>query len=173
MVGCAIVSGPAPPEAKVSKRGMLRTNRITQRCAIAAPRLTGLAFEAGLRQARRDPERALAWMHRTLPPCDVAVIERPEIRAAVRDEFVRPVAATAGRAAIQDLELELRPWGFHLRDIALAAHVWHGDLDRNVLVESGLFQADQLPRATLHRLPRSGHWLVHSHFEDILDCLAR
>ena len=82
------------------------------------------------------------------------------------------MSSTAGRAAIQDLVLELRPWGFRLRDISLPAHVWHGNLDRNVLVESGTYQATEIPNATLHRLPHEGHWLVYSHFDDILDCLT-
>ena len=82
------------------------------------------------------------------------------------------MAPTAGRAAIQDLVLELRPWGFRLRDIVLPTHVWHGDLDRNVLVGSGRYQADEMPNATLHRLPDEGHWLVYTHFEGILDSLA-
>ena len=73
---------------------------------------------------------------------------------------------------MQDLALELRPWGFRLRDIALPVHVWHGDLDRNVLVESGAYQANEIPDATLHRLPHEGHLLVYSHFDDILDSLV-
>jgi len=172
LLGCAIVSGPAPPEAKASKQGMLHTNQIAQRFATVAPRLLGFVFEAGLRQAQRRPDKALAWMSRTLPACDAAVFERPDIRAAVREDLARPVASTAGRAAMQDLALELRPWGFRLRDIALPVHVWHGDLDRNVLVESGAYQANEIPDATLHRLPREGHLLVYSHFDDILDSLA-
>ena len=77
LLGCAIVSGPAPPEATVSKHGMLRTNQMAQRFAPIAPRLTGFLFEAGLRQGQRAPDKALAWMSRTLPPCDTVVIERP------------------------------------------------------------------------------------------------
>jgi pimeloyl-ACP methyl ester carboxylesterase len=172
LVGCAIVSGPAPPEANISKHGMLRTNRIAQRFATVAPRVAGVAFEAGLRQGQRAPDKALAWMSRTLPACDAAVIARPEIRAAVRDELARPLASTAGRAAMQDLALELSPWGFRLRDIAMPVHVWHGDLDRNVVIGSGTYQAEEIPHATLHRLPQDGHWLVYSYFDDILDSLA-
>ena len=82
------------------------------------------------------------------------------------------VAFTAGRAAVQDIELELRPWGFRLRDIAIPVHVWHGDLDRNVVVESGIYQANEIPHATLHELPDEGHWLVYDHFDEILDCVA-
>ncbi len=171
LVGCAIVSGVAPPEANVSKDAMLRMNRYAQRVSRVAPRLMGWAAQAGLRQGQRDPDKALAWMLRTLPTCDAAVIEQPEFRAAVRDELLRPLSATTGRAAIQDLRLELRPWGFHLRDIALPVDVWHGDLDRNVVLDSGLYQANQIPHATLHRLPHEGHWLIYSHFGEIIDTL--
>jgi pimeloyl-ACP methyl ester carboxylesterase len=171
LVGCAIVSGIAPPEANVAKHAMLLMNRITQRLAPVAPRLLGIAATAGLRQGQRDPEKALAWMRRILPPRDAALIERPELRAALRADMER-VASTAGRAAVQDVELELRPWGFRLRDIAIPVHVWHGDLDRNVVVESGIYQANEIPHATLHELSDEGHWLVYDHFDEILDCVA-
>ena len=80
--------------------------------------------------------------------------------------------ATAGRAAIQDLQLELRPWGFRLRDIAIPVQVWHGDLDRNVVVANGIYQANEIPRAVLHEVAQAGHWLVYDRFDDILDSLA-
>ena len=106
------------------------------------------------------------------PDCDSAVIARPEVRAAVRDDLARLAGPTAARAAVQDIRLELRPWGFQLRDIETHVQIWHGDLDRNVVVEHGIHQANEMPRATLHRLPHEGHWLVHDHFGDILDSLA-
>src|SRR5207244_1627588 len=34
LIGCAIVSGPAPPEAGISKRGVMRQNRIAQRLQV-------------------------------------------------------------------------------------------------------------------------------------------
>src|SRR5438309_1703719 len=44
LVGCAIVSGPAPPEAKVTKDEMLRANRIAHRLAPLVPGLFGSVF---------------------------------------------------------------------------------------------------------------------------------
>jgi pimeloyl-ACP methyl ester carboxylesterase len=172
LVGCAIVSGPAPPEAKVSKDAMLRTNRIAQRLATVTPGLLSLAVAVGLRRAQRAPDAALAWMSRTLPACDAAVIERPEIRAALRADLARPPASTAANAAIQDLQLELKPWGFHLADIAVPVHVWHGDLDRNVVFANGIYQANEIPRAKLHKVPHEGHWLFYEHFADIVESVA-
>ena len=166
--GCAIVSGVAPPEAVIGKRAVLRTNRLMQRVAPVAPRLMSTVLGAGLRQAQRAPDKGLAWMRRTLPACDVAVLDGPSLRGVVRDDLTRALAPTAARAAIQDLEIELRPWGFHLSDIAVPVQVWHGDLDRNVVVQSGVYQAEQIPQAALHRVPDAGHWLVYSHFDEIL-----
>jgi pimeloyl-ACP methyl ester carboxylesterase len=57
LVGCAIVSGPAPPEVAVAKQGMLLTNRIAHRLAPLVPRLFGVAYQAGLRHAQRAPDR--------------------------------------------------------------------------------------------------------------------
>jgi pimeloyl-ACP methyl ester carboxylesterase len=166
--GCAIVSGIAPPAAMVPTDRMMRTNRIMQSIAPRVPRLLSIMVGAGLRQVQRTPDRGLAWMRRTLPPCDVEVLERPEILAAAREDLARPPSATAARASVQDLELALRPWGFRLRDITGSVHVWHGDLDRNVPVESGVYQANQIPHATLHRFSDHGHWLVYEYFDDIL-----
>jgi pimeloyl-ACP methyl ester carboxylesterase len=99
-------------------------------------------------------------------------MDRPEFGAAIREDLARPLAATAARAAVQDIGLERKPWGFDLRDIALPVQVWHGDLDRNVVVDSGIYQAHELPNATLHQIRDEGHWLVYNHFDAILDSVG-
>jgi pimeloyl-ACP methyl ester carboxylesterase len=96
-------------------------------------------------------------------------MEDPDIAIAVRADLTRPLSATAGRAGVQDVRLERRPWGFRLEDIECPVHVWHGEADRNVLIAHGAYQANAIPDATFHRLPDEGHWLVFSHFTEILD----
>ena len=126
----------------------------------------------GLRLAQRWPNKAMALAARTLPACDAAILERPEIHAAIREELARPVASTAGRAAMQDLVLELTPWGFRLQDLTQPVHVWQGDLDQNVSVENGVYVASEIRGATLHRVPDEGHLLIYGHFEEILASLT-
>jgi pimeloyl-ACP methyl ester carboxylesterase len=112
LVGCAIVSGPAPPDAKISKRGMLSINRVGQRVAVVAPRLMSVLYGAALRQAQRTPDKALAWMHRTLPPCDVVVIELPGINAAVREDLARPAVPYGGASRGARLHTRTEPVAF-------------------------------------------------------------
>ena len=169
LAGCAIVSGPAPPEHRVTTQEMALLNRMVRRAAPVAPRLVSISWMAGLRRAQRAPEKAFELMKRTLPDCDVAVMEDPRIRRAVLEDFARPLSPSAARAATQDFVLELRPWGFRLSDISIHVEVWHGALDRNIPVDSGIYQADQIPDATLHQLPDSGHWYFHERMSEILD----
>jgi len=169
---CAIVSGPAPPEAGITKREVMLQNRIAQRLQVMAPRLMSALWGMGLRQAQRRPDKALEYMRRTLPAGDVAVLERPDIAAGLRVAFARPVSRTAGHAAVQDIHLERKPWGYRLRDIATSVHVWHGDADRNVVVENGRYQAKEIPGSTLPEVAHAGHWLIYGRFAEILDSVT-
>jgi pimeloyl-ACP methyl ester carboxylesterase len=171
VMGCAIVSGPAPPEGKVSAEGTMRANRLAKRFEVLAPWLMSPLFQAGLRQGRRNPEQSLAWMQRHLPACDARVIESAEVHAHLLADIARPVSSTAGRAAVQDICLEARPWGFDLREIKCPVHVWHGDADDTVTLANGIYQAGVIPQATLHKIHGKGHWLLYEHFGEILSHL--
>ena len=129
----------------------------------------GALSQAGLRQGQRAPDRAIKWMRRRLPACDVNVTERSDIALAIRADMTRPLSATAGRASVQDVTLEQRPWGFRLEDITTPVHVWHGDADHNVPIANGTYQADRIPVSTFHEAPDEGHWLIFNHFVEIID----
>jgi pimeloyl-ACP methyl ester carboxylesterase len=166
--GCAIVSGPAPPEGNVSAEGTRRENRVAKRLEVLAPWLMSPLFQAGMGQGRRSPEKSLAWMLRHLPACDARVLERAEVRTHLLADITRPVSSTTGRAAVQDIRLEAQPWGFDLGEIECPVHVWHGDADDTVTLANGTYQANVIPQATLHEIPGEGHWLLYEHFGDIL-----
>jgi pimeloyl-ACP methyl ester carboxylesterase len=168
VLGCAIVSGPAPPECNVSTEGTRRENRAAKRLEVFAPSLMSPLFQAGLRRGRRSPEKSLAWMVRHLPPCDARVLERAEVRAHWLADIARPVSATAGRAAVQDICLEARSWGFDIGEIECPVHVWHGESDDTVTLPNGLYQAKAISQASLHQIPGEGHWLMYDHFAEIL-----
>jgi pimeloyl-ACP methyl ester carboxylesterase len=172
ILGCAIISGPAPPEANVSTEGTRQGNRVAKRLEVLAPWLMSPLYQAGLRQGRRFPDKSIAWMLRHLPACDARVLERPEVRAHWLADIARPLSSTAGRAAVQDICMEARPWGFDLHEIKCPVHVWHGDADDTVTVANGISQANAIPRATIHEIPDEGHWLIYEHFDEILSGLA-
>lgn len=172
LTGCAVVSGPAPPEACISTDGMQRANRMAYQLCRRAPWLLVPVIAFGLRRGRRDPDGMVAWLTRSLPPPDAAVIRRPDVRDLMVRNARRPFAATAARAAVQDFTLEAHPWGFRLDDITARVGIWHGDADRNVPVANGAYQASAIADSTLHLLAGQGHALFHDHFDQILDSVT-
>jgi pimeloyl-ACP methyl ester carboxylesterase len=47
-------------------------------------------------------------------------------------------------------------------------HIWHGDTDRNVAIANGIYLADTIPGAILHKLAGEGHAFVFDHFDEIV-----
>ena len=168
LTGAAIMSGPAPPEARVSIQGMQQTNKAAQHLLRFVPWLLIPVMSFGMRRAQRAPEQMIEWMTRSMPSADVNVISRPEVRGLMIRNFQRRVAPTAIRAARQDFAMEAKPWGFRLRDIDTHVHVWHGGADRNVPSANGEYLSEAIPNATMHLLAEEGHTLFHNHFDEIL-----
>jgi len=102
---------------------------------------------------------------------DLAVSERPDVRA-IFVEDARRASATTAQATAQDFTLFVRDWGFRLQDIAVPVHVWHGDMDKNVPFAQGEFLARQIPGAEFHPCRGEGHLLVVDHLGEILQTVA-
>jgi pimeloyl-ACP methyl ester carboxylesterase len=169
--GAGIVSGVGPlgdPELGAS---MVGVNRGLGTLAARAPAVLTPLFFAQVSVMRHWPERALSAVKRQMPEADLAVLERPDVRA-VFVEDARRASATAAQAAAQDFVLFVRDWGFRLQDIQVPAHVWHGDADKNVPFAQGEFVARRIPGAEFHPCPGEGHLLAVDHLGEILQTVA-
>jgi pimeloyl-ACP methyl ester carboxylesterase len=109
LTGCAVVSSPAPPAAITSDAGMTPVNRFARRLLQRAPKLAPFVLAPAttfmMRRLRDHPDRALAYMERTLPAADREVLERDDVRAALASDLAQPISRTAGRASVQDYAL--------------------------------------------------------------------
>ena len=83
-----------------------------------------------------------------------------------------PFPVRRGAAAVQDIQVERRPWGYRLGDIAVSVQVWHGDADRNVVIANGRYQAAEMPSGALHEIVGEGHWLIYGRFQQVLDSVT-
>ncbi len=168
VTAAAIVSGVGPfAESGLEGGGMMGVNRMLARLAAVAPSVLVPVFAVQDFITRRWPEPALRAALRQLPEPDADVMRRDEVRAAFVED-ARRSSATAARAAAQDFALFARDWGFGLDEITVPVHVWHGDVDRNVPLSHGRYQATAIPGAVLHECPGEGHLLVADHMEEIL-----
>src|SRR5437660_357614 len=167
----AIVSGVGPLDETGAEKEMMGFNQLVTRMARRSRYLVYPAFALVTWICRRWPERVLKGAGRQLPPSDVEVLGRPQVRAATIEEF-RHASATTAAAAAQDFALFTHDWGFRLEDIVTPVHVWHGDADRNVPLSHGRLLAERIPGAQLHVGPGQGHMLFYQRQEEILRTLA-
>jgi pimeloyl-ACP methyl ester carboxylesterase len=169
LLGTAVVSGLAPisRDPRRFTEDMMGFNRLMFRLARRSSLLPTLIYTVGMAVVRRSPDRALQSMLRDLPPPDIEVISRLEVRATFVREMAR-FTATAGRAGGHEFALFTRDWGFQVEDISVPVHVWHGDQDRNVPIANGRFLAAAIPGSVLHECPGEGHLLNFDHNDEIL-----
>lgn len=113
----------------------------------------------GLWLLRVLPSVVLAAYRRWLPASDAAVLARPGLLAAFLAGS-RRTSRTAARAAVQDIRIFMRTWGFDPARITSPVHVWHGDADKTVPVEHGHRIAAKVPDGTFHACPGDGHLCV-------------
>lgn len=100
--------------------------------------------------------RILDLYARFSPPGDRAVLAIPEIKDMFLEDLTRG-SRRRFRAVLDDARLFSRPWGFSVADIAVPAHLWHGDADPIVPLAHAEHLAELLPRAELRVRPGESH----------------
>lgn len=156
LTAAGIVCGVGPFDVPDATRGMGRQNRLIFGLARRAPWLLGLFLLPMTRGLQGDPEKLLRRMSRALPEPDVAALRQPgalETFAASSREALRQGTS----AALEELVLYTKPWGFRLEDIRMPVHLWQGELDRNVSPEMSRYQARTIPDCKATFYADEGH----------------
>jgi len=161
----AIVCGVGPFDAPGATFGMSRQNRIIFGLSRRIPGVVGKLMASTMNRARRDPDKMIARMKRSLPEVDQVVLDRPDAIAMIMGGNEPWSAEAIGLES----SLFARPWGFELSDIRSEVHLFQGDLDKNVPPTMGRYQVAQIPDCVAHFYPDEGHLsLVVNRGEEIL-----
>jgi pimeloyl-ACP methyl ester carboxylesterase len=168
LTGCSIVSGVAPLTGPADAEGMMPLNRMLAMLARRAPFLLRVPFAAmGLAGRLLPEERLIEQLTAVMPPADVAILARREIRDPLLADMTTR-HPTRAKAAAQDFAMFARPWGFEFADIGVPVAVWQGDEDVNVPFAHGRLYADSVPGASLNAIAGAGHMLFVDHAPEIL-----
>ena len=146
-----------PLDQPGSEIGMGLFNRLCIQLARDWPRLQAGVFHAVASVVRRHPRRAFRLL-----AADGSVADRALFRdTATRDLWTRALHESVQQgaaAAIQELRLYVRPWGFDPATISAPVELWHGMADPVVPPRHGQRYADTLPLVTPRFLPGEGHF---------------
>ncbi|HVU73065.1 MAG TPA: alpha/beta hydrolase [Mycobacteriales bacterium] len=130
----------------------------------------GFGLATLLKVLRPVGNPALHLYARVSPPGDRALLERPEFAAMFLDDIL-------GRhehfsAALSDVVLFCRDWGFELSDVKAPVVWWHGDADHIIPFSHGQHMVERLPDAELRVLPGESHLGGLGIAEEILTTLS-
>jgi pimeloyl-ACP methyl ester carboxylesterase len=171
VTAAAIVSGVGPLTDPRASEGMMRLNQILTKLSRRRSPLVRAMVTAQVVVARRWPGRAIELMVKQMPETDAAIVRRPEVRALFELDAARSSRTTA-IAAVQDLELLARDWGFELGQITIPVHLWQGDADLNVPPNHARLQHEAIPGSVLHEISGEGHLMGLDHIGEILETLT-
>jgi pimeloyl-ACP methyl ester carboxylesterase len=122
----------------------------------------------------RDPEEFVAYWFdgEGGPSPDGALLETPELRTHVKDQVREALRAGVDGYTQDELIITVRPWGFRLDEIRVPVHLWHGELDTLVPIESARYVARTIPNCSARFFPDEGHLLAFGHSDEILRTLV-
>lgn len=157
VVAGAVLGGVGPT------RGVEAAPGVTRVLAPFEPLLSFVRIPMGellthaVRPLCRFSEQGFEIYARVAPASDRAAMRIPEMKTMFLHDIVS--AAQGGlRAAMGDVVLFARDWGFSLRDIRVPVKFWQGDADGIVPLSHGEVQSNLVPDAELVICPGGGHF---------------
>lgn len=120
---------------------------------------------------RWHPQSVFRLLSLSRSRADRASLRNLETRGALVASLREAFRGGSG-AAIRDIVLYGRHWGFDIESIDAPVHLWHGEADPTVPVSMGRYLAARLPRCHARFLPDEGHFsLPVNHAAEILRAL--
>jgi len=104
------------------------------------------------------------------PEGDRRTFRRPGMKEMFLDDLVR-AARKDLRAALYDLVLFTRPWGFSLREVRVPIRFWHGDVDPFVPLPQAWHMAGLVPDSRLVVRPGESHLGGLDAAEEVIETL--
>jgi pimeloyl-ACP methyl ester carboxylesterase len=154
-----IVCGMGPVEVPGLMDHMFWVNRYGLRIAGRFPRMAKSLFLFSAFFLRNYPEHMLSFLSGN--------VQDPDKFALKNAEFIKVLSASFREAFLNsllwpstDFILYSRPWGFHLQDIRIRIHLWHGEKDRIVPLEMGRYMAKTLPDCCATFYSDEGHFSI-------------
>ena len=163
----AAVSSPAPLAGNGEADYLRRMDKHAVRAAGRWPWVIRLAMWHWGRTQRRDAARFFEESVAEMCAFDQEVLAAPELRDRMIANSAE-VYRQGGRGMYDEALVLARPWGFHVGDIQVPVHVWHGGDDDTVPIAMGRYLAQSIPTAIGTFDRRAGHHLVYRRWPEIL-----
>jgi pimeloyl-ACP methyl ester carboxylesterase/DNA-binding CsgD family transcriptional regulator len=165
------LASPFTPLGKISEvSGMLSSGKMLLSMAIRMPTLVKPMVKPWLKIMRNRPTWYLESVRADLAPEDEKILFTPEMQGQFTDNFVEAIHR-GDQGILQELMVKVSDWS-ELLDVLQPVTVWHGDADRHLPLALCQKLCAAIPKARLHVVPESGHFLMYHHWTKIVQVIS-
>lgn len=158
LASTAIVCGLAPTHEAKSRHDMMWTLRTGLFLGRKAPRLLKWIYAGIISPLPRWQPKGATWLlNLTHAGADRDSLRYTDLKVTLA-QSVREAFRQGPAAAIRDVELYARDWGFDLTAIDTRVDLWHGEEDPTLPVSMGRSLAAMLPSCRAHFVVGEGHF---------------
>jgi pimeloyl-ACP methyl ester carboxylesterase len=171
VIAGAIISGLAPPVRPQPYLGLPFPNRILMRLGRSTPSFVYLFRRLVRTMIMGDPQAAGKKLAASFPEVDQQLILGTDYEQLLVID-IQEGYRQGWQGPAQDDILINSPWGFDLTQIKTRIDIWQGEIDKNVPLNQGQYQHDQLPNNRLRILPGQAHLYLLTHWHEVLSSLV-
>jgi len=137
-----------------------------------APSLLKPLLGVAVKDMRRNVFRYVESSMSHSTESDRRVYESPQLRTAHAVGVLAGIQR-GGDELAQEVLLSCGDWGLDLAAVRVPVQIWHGEADPLVALAGAQHLAQRLPDARLTTIAGGGHFIIYSHWADILAALTR
>lgn len=169
LTGAAMVSSMGPVGVPGVTEGMPGVRRAGAFIGLHVPWLLRPLMWLG-QNPGRDLDRFFERYTAHNPEPDRLLLAQPEFSGMLKASYAES-ARQGIRGFAWEVRLMSRPWGFRLEDITLPVQLWHGGQDSSTPMAMARYMAGAIPDCQATFFPDEGHFLLFTHWQEILAAL--
>ncbi len=163
-----VISGMGPIDDRDALNSLLPSMRLGLGIAPKVPwGFVRLALDPIARLISRNPLGAKKMVPSSAPQADKKAFGRHDIQEVDRQDLSEAYRKGA-QAALWEVVLLAKPWGFRLHEIKKKIFLWHGEEDTTVPPQMGRYVARSLADCKSTFYPGEGHTLIYNYWREIL-----
>lgn len=172
VISGAIASGLAPanrPNPYAGYKGFMKALMILGR---RFPSLVYIFRKIAAKQINNPSGDIGDKFVNSLPKVDQIPFENQEVKAMLIADIKEGYKQGGDGPARDDIIINT-PWKFEIMNIQTRFDIWQGDIDENVPVNQGKYQAELLPNNSFYLMENKGHMFLLEKWKDVLIQLIR
>jgi pimeloyl-ACP methyl ester carboxylesterase len=172
LTNIGVVNCLCPPDWVGSYKDMVAANRLGHMLARRMPwPLWSTIVWVYFRNAHRNSENYFDRMVEKLPEFDKKVITRFDLKEMMIDNC-REAFRFGTRGYGRDAFLIVRPWNFQIEEITKEIYIWYGEDNTRIPLYFGKYLEQAIPKCNATFFPKEGHYILHTHWGEILAALV-